>query len=155
MAVDNQELDRIRRRAYEIYEDAHTCAQAHFIYADGWSKKNGIMGITSIIFSAIAGSALLSRSPELELIAGLFALAVTIIVATSTLLNPGKLSQEHLHAGTSYIDLKDEIEIFHDVKSLMKDADNIQLFDELTGFSYKMKKLREKPLRISTTTGCL
>jgi len=107
------------------------------------------MGMSSIILAAFAGSALMSRSPGLELIAGIFALSVSIIVSISTYLNPGKSSQEHLNAGTSYQDLKNDVQIFYEVESLMKGKNNIQLVSELSELSEKRDELDKTSPRIS------
>ena len=148
MSEEKKELDRIRSTAYTLFEHTYTAALAHFSSADGWAWWHKRGGVASIIFSAIAGSSLLTRSQELELLAGILSIAVTIIVSISTLLNPGKTSQEHFNAGTSYQDLKNDVQLFYEIESLREDGNNDQLISELNKLSKKRDELDKKCPRI-------
>jgi hypothetical protein len=75
-------------------------------------------------------------------------IAVTIIVSISTLLKPGKRSQEHFNAGTSYQDLKNDIQFFYQVESMKEDKNYDQLSSELSKLSNKRDELDNKKPRI-------
>ncbi|GAH66623.1 unnamed protein product, partial [marine sediment metagenome] len=148
LSEEEKDLERIRSNAYILFEHTYTAALAHLAMADGWGNKNRVMGVSSIILSVIAGSSLLSNYEGHELFTGLLSILISIIVAITTLLNPGKRKQEHFNAGANYLVLKNEVLLFYQVESMMEGKNDVELLSELSKLSKTRDELDKKSPRI-------
>lgn len=115
-----------------LTKDAHTLSTAHFYRANYWGLVYLVMGAASIIFSLIAGTSLLYGSVGLEMVAGIFALFSSIIIAVSTFVKPQKQEQDHSRAGSSFISLYYKVRVFCEVESIIqKTGDDVKIISEL------------------------
>jgi len=87
-------------------------------------------GIVLNILSVIAATTLLSGTENLEIIAGIFALIVSVITALTTFLSPNEHSINHHSAGTSYIVLSNYARIFYQIETLLMEKSDMEIIDE-------------------------
>jgi hypothetical protein len=141
-------MEDIRILAMELREDTYLSAKGHFYEADRWDRYHLYFGIPSTILSVFAGATLLSGTEKLEVIAGIFALAVSVIVALSTFLSPKERSINHHNAGTSYTVLSNHVRIFYQIETLLMEKSDIEIIDEFVNLATQRDELNKNSPRI-------
>jgi hypothetical protein len=102
--------DEIIKEAKRIEESTLLSSKAHFAAANRWGWFHLVVGVSISILAAVAAA--FTFSSILPLFVGGIALAVTVLSAITTFLNPNERSTKHLNAGNGYASLCDRARIF-------------------------------------------
>lgn len=105
-------LDAIIAEAKRIEENCLYTSKSHFAVAHFWGKLNLWVGIPTSILSAITGTLVFSNFSNLDIIAGILSIVVTISTGLTTFLDPKDKSYLHLAAGNNYDSLLTNARIF-------------------------------------------
>jgi hypothetical protein len=126
--------DKILGEALVLERDSREREIGHRLAAEFWNKVHLGLGLPSVAFAAIAGTAALAEFSIL--IAGILALAVAVLSALSTWLNPNRTEDLHRNASNEYhsicgrarelqrIDPRSDDEIRHTLFQLLEEFNN-------------------------------
>jgi hypothetical protein len=88
--------------AMNLEQDSGNREWGHKLASDFWMKVHLGLGLPSIALAAIAGTSALAEFDNSNLIAGLLALAVAVLSALATWLNPNRTAELHRRASARY-----------------------------------------------------
>ncbi|MBX3333702.1 MAG: SLATT domain-containing protein [Nitrospira sp.] len=110
--MSNLLLNEMQVEAGRIEEDSLYSAKGHFEAARFWGNLHLWLGIPAAALAAIASG---TAFKEEVIIAGILALAASILSAISTFLNPSERSQIHHQAGAKHNSLRNRVRIFREI----------------------------------------
>jgi len=131
--------EKIIKEAKRIEEDSLFSAKGHFYAGQFWEKFHLWIGISSTIIAAIAGASALFQFTNHNVVAGVFSMIVSALIAVTTFINPNEKLGNHHKAGNEYNSLRNKARIFYEVEAQTISDEKI-LLDELK----KMNKIRDK-----------
>jgi hypothetical protein len=88
--------------AINLERDSGNREWGHKLAADFWARVHLILGIPSVALAAAAGTSALAEFDNSNLIAGVLALAVAVLSALATFLNPNRTAELHRRASAKY-----------------------------------------------------
>jgi len=138
----------VGRLAMELREDTYLSAQGHFCVANRWAGYHLGLGISSTLLSVFAGASIISGTEQLELLAGLIALAVSSLTALTTFLNPNEHSLTHYNVGTSYLVFSNHARIFYQIRFTLREKPDLDLIQEFYDLAGQRDELNKNSLRI-------
>jgi hypothetical protein len=124
-----------------IYQNEHTVA------AENWGFWRDVLGLPAAILAGITSAAAFSQLDRSNAIAGLLALVVTVLTATSTYLNPSQKTERHRVSANSFRSLRYEADMFSEF-SLPSLSDS-QLIEAVQRLMDKFEKLVESRPEVS------
>jgi len=97
----------------------------HYSCANYFSRLNYYIGIPTIIFGTIVGTAIFASVEEYKIILGLFSISSSVLAALQTFLNFSNRAEKHRLAGSGYASIRRDLELIksfpeHDQKELEK-----------------------------------
>ena len=107
---------RILEEAQRVEHDVVYSAKGHYEAATGWNRFHLMVGIPTVVCSAVAGASALAQFPNHTLFAGGLALLVAALTAVSTFLNANRQAAAHQQVGTHYNALRNAIRLFCNVE---------------------------------------
>ena len=107
---------KIFKEAKRIEEDCLFSAKGHFCAAQRWASIHLWLGIPAAILAAVAGASALSKFNNHNIIAGIFAIAVSALAAVSTFLNPNEKATNHRYAGDQYNNLRNKVRLLAEIE---------------------------------------
>jgi hypothetical protein len=102
--------DEIIKEAKRIEESTLYSSKAHFAAAQFWANSHLWIGIAISVVSAVA--AVFTFSDSYQVAVGILALAIAMLSAVATFLNPNEKAATHLIAGNNYDTLCTRSRIF-------------------------------------------
>lgn len=132
--------DEIIKEAKRIEEACLYSAKGHFEVARFWSNFHLLIGIPSVVLSAVAGASALSQFDNSKTIAGLLAIIVTALSGLMTFLNPNEKSSTHLNSGNNYDSLQNRVRMFWSIECWREKSEDV-LTEKLTYYSEQKDKL--------------
>jgi hypothetical protein len=107
-----------------IEEDSLFSAKRHFEAARDWRKLNLVLGLPTVILSALAGVSAFSSFTRHTIWAGVFAVLAAILAATNTFLNPAERVSTHQNFGNDYNSLRNRSRVSRTTEALtLRDSD--------------------------------
>lgn len=140
---------RIRNEANRLLDATLRAAERHYAAETPWFYSAYWLGIPSVAFSAIASVALLSKLPHGNLLAGFLSIAVAVLSALNTFLDPHKKASAYHLSAKGYEALYHTVGYFYRVESLSENVDVATLEQRLGHLMSDFKKLNEHSLPIS------
>ena len=93
---------KIIEEAKRIENDASYSAKGHYEAAGYWTRFHLMIGIPTVVLSAIAGASALAQFDNHSIIAGFLAIIVAALTAVATFLNPNEKANSHQNVGNKY-----------------------------------------------------
>lgn len=103
---------RIAAELERIEEDCIHSGKAQFNAGDRWRHYHYWLGIPSVMFSAIAGTAFFQEQAEWG---GALASAAGILTALITFLKPSERASAHKSAGDQYLALRNDARVYREI----------------------------------------
>lgn len=135
----SQIVEALQRESSRIEEDSIHSAKSHFNAASTWSARHYSIGIPATVLGAAAGAAAIKSCPE---VAGLLALAGSILTGLLTFLKPSERASAHKTAGDQYLSLRNDARVFREI-SLLLEGDGIASADQLKALSDRRNELNQ------------
>jgi len=131
MSDSPQTLTAIQQELERIEEDCIHSGKAQYNAGDRWSRYHLLLGVPSVVLSALAGTAFFKDQPE---IAGIMSTIVAILTALSTFLKPSERASSHKGSGDQYLTLRNDARVLRTIKlgSACDNASAIANLDEIT-----------------------
>ena len=118
-----QAVEKIIEEAKRVENDALYSAKGHYDAATGWNRFHLLLGIPTVIFSAVAGASALSQFDNHNTIAGILAILVAALTAVSTFLNANGQATTHQNVGNKYNALRNRARTFYSMDVLMETSE--------------------------------
>lgn len=134
--------ERMLNEAKRIEEDCKYSSKRHFDTSHFWERVHYKLGIPSVALAAIAGASALSDWEYGSSIAGVISIVVAVLTTTNTFINPAQKTETHRKAGNAYLALKNQSRIFHDIRSLAIQDEQL-LLEALTELTEKRDQLND------------
>jgi hypothetical protein len=109
--------------AKKIEEESLHSAERHFAAKTPWIHLNYLIGVPTAALAATAGLAAFSKINHSEIIAGTISIAVAILTAVATLVDPNKKASVHTSAAKSYQALSNSARIMYEIEFLSATSD--------------------------------
>jgi hypothetical protein len=135
--------DEIIKEAKRIEEALLFSSKRHFVAADIWSRSHIFLGLPTVVLSAVAGASALAQFDRGHVIAGLLSIAVAVLTAVMTFLNPNAKASAHLNAGNGYDSLMNKVRIFWSVECWRDESEQV-LTERLKYYSEQKDKLNQR-----------
>jgi hypothetical protein len=103
---------KIATELSRLGEDCVHSSKKQFNAADRWNRWNYVLGMPSIVLSALTGAAFMK---DLPLAAGLLASALTGLTALMTFLKPSERASAHKASGDQYLTLCQDARRFREI----------------------------------------
>ncbi|APT56121.1 hypothetical protein RGI145_02330 [Roseomonas gilardii] len=130
---------KIKTEIERLEEDCTHSAKSHFNASARWTRYNSLIGVPSIILSALAGTAFFK---DYSAVAGLMTSAVAVLTALMTFLKPAERASEHKKAGDQYLTLRNDARIFREIEvDQVRDAP--AALAALSGFTKRRNELNQ------------
>ena len=133
-------LEAIVKEAKRIGENCLYTSKSHFVAEHFWNNFHLWIGIPTMILAAVAGTIVFADVPNNNLIAGIISIAVTILTAITTFLNPKESSNTHHTAGSNYDSLLTRVRIFWTIDCRVEESIDV-LTSKLRDFSEQRERL--------------
>ena len=129
--MDTNQLNEYINEAKRIEEDSLYSFKSHYNAAAVWNQVYLWIGIANSILAAIAGTLAFKGSTVL---AGVLAVVVASISATSTFLNPEGRASAHKNSANEYHVLRNRARIFVNIttKRTLDDDEVNRLFEDIS-----------------------
>jgi hypothetical protein len=100
--MEDEPLDPVRREARGLERESLDRELGHRRAAEFWGRVHLGLGLPSVVLAALAGTSALAEFDNSNLIAAILALAVAVLSALSTFLNPSGTADLHRKASDVY-----------------------------------------------------
>lgn len=106
------------KKADEYKNSASKFRLGHYIAAESAARKNKVLGIPSVIISAVVATSVFSTmSDNVDIIwriaTGVTALCAAVLVSLQTFLNYGDLAERHHKAASRYYNVARRLDMFY------------------------------------------
>jgi hypothetical protein len=128
-----------------IEEDCIHSGKAHFNAGIRWARYHYVLGIPSVVLSALAGLAFFKDYPE---IAGVMSGIVAILTSLITFLKPSERTVSHKNSGDQYLSLRNDARVFRKIK-LPALPDEQEAIDGLDEFTKRRNELNQASAQFS------
>jgi len=125
----------------KLIELCFTMSQTHFKQAARYRRWRDFLGLPAAVLAAVTSAAAFSHIPHSGVIAGAFALTVTILTATNAYLNPSQKAERHWKAGVDYRSLHDDLVRFRDIRLTRMESSFETLLAQVDEFSKRLQKV--------------
>lgn len=140
--------DEIVKEAARIEEAALYSSKGHFKAAEMWGWFHVILGLLIVALAAVAGAKAFSKIDADGTMAGVLSIAVAVLSAVATFLNPNRRASDHLSAGNKYDALISKARIFRTIECWGDMPDQV-LSDQLKRYSAEKASLNTASPQIS------
>lgn len=117
--------------ARTLWKSTSILGEGHVFAADTWGGYHLGLGILATILSATVGASIFSDSENLAVVAGILSLALVVVSALATFLNPEQRSASHYKSGTSFRVLANKAQVLVDIEMALRNKPVSDLADEL------------------------
>jgi hypothetical protein len=132
----------IVKEAKRIEEALLFSSKKHFVSADYWSAFHVFLGLPIVVLSTAAGAEAFKQFDKQHTLAGYLALAVAVLSAILTFLNPNEKAIKHKGCGNSYDALMNRVRIFWSIDCWGEESEAV-LTKALKDFSDQKDKLNQ------------
>jgi len=132
----------IVKEAKRIEESLLHSSKGHFAASSFWSHFHLAVGLPLVILSAVAGTAAVKNLDKNSAWAVGIPVAVAVLSAMITFLNPSKEAATHLKAGNEYDSLMNRTRIFWAIECSTDEPDNV-MQSRLLDLSLEKDKLNK------------
>lgn len=132
----------IIKEAQRIEEAALYSAKRHFVTADFWQMFHFILGVPTVVLSAILGVSIFSQSDSGKSLSGIFTLIITGLTSLMTFFNPNDKSSVHKNCGNSYDALSNKVRIFRTIDCWKEKSEDV-LTEKLKYFSEQKDRVNQ------------
>ncbi len=140
---------KIIEEAKRIENDASYSAKGHYEAAGYWTRFHLMIGIPTVVLSAIAGASALAQFDNHSIIAGFLAIIVAALTAVATFLNPNEKANSHQNVGNKYNALRNKVRVFCNVDSSVENSEQ-ELIRQLKELAKQRDELNQDSLPISS-----
>ncbi len=133
--------DNIVREAKRIEEDALYSSKGHFVAAQFWTSFHLLIGIPITILAALAAT--LTFADRYRVAVGVLAVAVAVLSAVATFLNPKETAKSSSSAANNYDALRNRARIFWAIDCWREDATDQLLTEKLKDLSAEKSRLNQ------------
>jgi hypothetical protein len=135
----------IQTELRRIEEDCTYSGKAHFNAGVRWSGYHNLLGIPSVILSALAGAAFFKNHGD---IAGVMSSIVAIMTSLMTFLKPSERAAAHKGSGDQYISLRNDARVFREIH-LASACDDQAAMSGLGEFTKRRNELNQASMQVS------
>jgi hypothetical protein len=139
----SKKRDEIVKEARRIEEGALYTSKAHFAAAEIWRAAHLGLGLLTVVLATIVGARALVKIDADGSIASLISIAVAILSAVTTFLNPNKKAADHLSAGNKLDALMNKVRIFWTLDCWADTAAEHSLLAKLKTYSEEKSELNK------------
>lgn len=119
--------DEIIREAQRLEESTLYSFKGHHCATSGWAARHLWLGIPTIVISTVVGAAAFSKYsneyPWVAVVGSALSVAVAVLSAISTFLNPNEKENAHFSAAHGYDKLNNDSRLFWSVDCWQEDSD--------------------------------
>lgn len=138
-------LAKIKTEIERLEEDCIHSGKSHFNAGARWTRYNTLIGLPSVILSALAGTAFFK---DYGAVAGVMASVAAVLTALMTFLKPAERASEHKQAGDQYLTLRNDARIFREIE-IDHACDTPAAIAALSGFTKRRNELNQASRQFS------
>src|SRR5258706_14143133 len=139
---------KIIEEAKRIENDASYSAKGHYEAAGYWTRFHLMIGIPTVVLSAIAGASALAQFDNHSIITGFLAIIVAALTAVATCLNPNEKATSHQNVGNKYNALRNKVHVFCNIDTSIENSEQ-ELIKQLKELAKQRDELNQDSLPIS------
>lgn len=118
VSITSQRRQEFVKEAQRIEEATTHSSKGHFAAAAAWRGMHVSLGIPTTILASIAAASAFSKVDSAHSITGWISIAVAVMSALTTFLNPSAKANAHCAAGNTYGALRDKTRIYRTIELL-------------------------------------